>query len=376
MTEYKYLGKTVKDTGEKGLDNPSEFRGIIKSIISDYKEGKIPKETAKGRLLLLYRLTFPEYNHKVSKISEKTLENVRKEIKEAMKELGGDGKMACKTKRTVKKLSKKQMISYLKKWLRGRGIDPDTIDLEAIVDESLSYEENKQIVLEHIKPLLEIKEEELKREEDKSLSELKEHLFKEAMKIHEQRDWEEREEDERIKAKHVIDLMEAKSEKQAYNWFLTWLDNLHKMDAYDIEGVDYIPELSEDNGKENKENINWTEVLKMDSGIRTKNKAKSKKENKEKIDKPKAKTKKLLEYTMEFLEARNRLIKYLKEHEVDNEQLKEVWAEILKMQGKDINRAKRADKAKKAKRSLRKSVHNILKWITNPYQYDLLGVDE
>ena len=105
MGEYTYLGKRVEDIGNNGLDHPEEFRGILKCILSDYERGKISKDTAKGRLLLLYRLTFPEHNHKVSKIPEKELEKIRKEIKEAMKELG-DEKMTCKTK---KKKSKKDM---------------------------------------------------------------------------------------------------------------------------------------------------------------------------------------------------------------------------------------------------------------------------
>lgn len=259
------------------------------------------------------------------------------------------------------------MILYLKRFLEGRGIDPDLIDLEALVDENLSYEENKRNILEHIKPMLKKKEKELKKEEDKALAELKDHLFREAMKIENERPWEEREKDESTKAKYVIDLNEAKSEKQAYNWFFTWLDNLDKLDLYDIEGVDYLPELSkeeENNGKKDN-NINWKEVLREDKGNK---KDKSK-------DKPKAQVKNLLEYTKDYLEARDKLIKYLESHNIDKEVLTKLWEELLKMQGKNVTKAKKTDKAKKAKKCLKIKVPNILKWVTNPSKYDLKGVD-
>ena len=336
MTEYKYLGKTVKDTGEKGLDNPSEFRGIIKSIISDYKEGKIPKETAKGRLLLLYRLTFPEHNHKVSKIPKRHLEKIREEIKEAMKKIGGDI-MTSKTKRTVKKLSKKQMISYLKKWLRGRGIDPDLVDLEALVDEKLTYEENKQLIMDHIKPLLKQDETKLNNYEDKALNDLKNYIFSEAMKIHEQRDFEEKERDEQTKADVVFDLNNAKSEDELYNMFLTWMENLDKFDEFDIEGIDYL------GGSMAKNEVNKEELKKL---------------------------------VKRFIKSRIELANYLKQHKVDENDLKEIWEEILKLEGKNVEKSVKVDKKKKAKEKLKPTVNNILKWMINPAKYDLIGVDE
>ena len=335
MGEYKYLGKRVEDIGNNGLDHPEEFRGILKCILSDYERGKISKDTAKGRLLLLYRLTFPEHNHKVSKIPEKELKEIRKEIKEAMKELG-DEKMTCKTKKKKsKKLSKKQMIHYLKKFLKGRGIDPDIVDLDALVDENLTYEENKQIILEHIKPLLKKDEKELKNYEDKALNDLKNHLFNEAMKIHENRDFEEKERDEETKAKVVFDLSKAKSEEELYNMFLTWMENLDNFDEFDIEGIDYLG----DNMKE----ANKDELIKL---------------------------------VRKFLKAKIELANYLKEHKVDEDELKEIWKEILKLEGKDVEKSMKIDKKKKAKKRLKPTVNNIIKWMINPAKYDLVGVDE
>jgi len=41
MSKNKYLGRSVKDTGKKGLDNLSEVRGISRKIVQDVKSGKI-----------------------------------------------------------------------------------------------------------------------------------------------------------------------------------------------------------------------------------------------------------------------------------------------------------------------------------------------
>jgi len=87
MSRYVYLGKRVKDVKAKGLDSPREFRGIKREIIKDYRSGRINEKKARGRLLLLYRLTFPSKNAKVKKIPKSERAKIRKEIKKAMKEL-------------------------------------------------------------------------------------------------------------------------------------------------------------------------------------------------------------------------------------------------------------------------------------------------
>ncbi|CAI1492062.1 Protein conserved in hyperthermophilic archaea [Thermococcus nautili] len=48
-----YLGKRVRDTGKKGLDNLREVRDICKAILEDYKKKKIPYATAMRRLVFL-----------------------------------------------------------------------------------------------------------------------------------------------------------------------------------------------------------------------------------------------------------------------------------------------------------------------------------
>ncbi|NJE01834.1 hypothetical protein [Thermococcus sp. JdF3] len=48
-----YLGKRVKDTGRKGLDNLREVEDICKAILSDYQRGKISYAKAMRRLVFL-----------------------------------------------------------------------------------------------------------------------------------------------------------------------------------------------------------------------------------------------------------------------------------------------------------------------------------
>jgi len=48
-----YLGRRVKDTGKKGLDNLREVRDICKAILNDYKRGRIPYAKAMRRLVFL-----------------------------------------------------------------------------------------------------------------------------------------------------------------------------------------------------------------------------------------------------------------------------------------------------------------------------------
>ncbi|NJE27049.1 hypothetical protein E3E22_10595 [Thermococcus sp. MV5] len=86
-SRYKYLGKRIKDRKKKGLDSAREFYDMIKAILRDYKSGKISDKTARGRLLLLYRLSFKKNNSKIKDLSNSTLLRIRKRIKEAMKEI-------------------------------------------------------------------------------------------------------------------------------------------------------------------------------------------------------------------------------------------------------------------------------------------------
>ncbi|BAD85538.1 hypothetical protein, conserved [Thermococcus kodakarensis KOD1] len=87
--KYKYLGRRVKDRGQKGLDSAREFYDIIKAILRDYKAGRITGKTARGRLLLLYRLSFKKNNSKIRHLSNSTLQRIRRRIKKAMEEVKG-----------------------------------------------------------------------------------------------------------------------------------------------------------------------------------------------------------------------------------------------------------------------------------------------
>ena len=48
-----YLGKRVKDTGEKGLDNLREVRDICEAILRDYRRRRISYAKAMRRLVFL-----------------------------------------------------------------------------------------------------------------------------------------------------------------------------------------------------------------------------------------------------------------------------------------------------------------------------------
>lgn len=86
MGKNIYLGVTVKDIGKRGLSNKKEFENIIKAIIKEYKNKKINRRVAMGRLLLLYRLTFKKNNSNL-RISKRTASMIRREITFAMKML-------------------------------------------------------------------------------------------------------------------------------------------------------------------------------------------------------------------------------------------------------------------------------------------------
>ncbi len=83
----KYLGHRVPDIGGAGLDSPKEFRAIKNAILRDYRSGCISRGTARGGLLLLYRLTYPKHNSKASGISPRTRETLRKEIRDALRRI-------------------------------------------------------------------------------------------------------------------------------------------------------------------------------------------------------------------------------------------------------------------------------------------------
>jgi len=52
-------------------------------------------------------------------------------------------------------MDKKEMIRRLKKFVESKGIDPQLIDFEALVDSNLTYQENKKIIVDEMKKIKE-----------------------------------------------------------------------------------------------------------------------------------------------------------------------------------------------------------------------------
>jgi uncharacterized protein YlxW (UPF0749 family) len=133
-----------------------------------------------------------------------------------------------------KPMNKALQIYNLKKFLKKHGIDEDLIDLEALVDSSLTYPENKKIVANYIKNMIKNKE----YDAEKYDAEYIQHLLNIARELHEERSEQAREYDEKIKSKKVIDLEKSKHPEKDLE---KWSKNMGKMD---ILGIDFIPDFS------------------------------------------------------------------------------------------------------------------------------------
>jgi len=107
--------------------------------------------------------------------------------------------------------------------LRKMGIEPDTVDLDAILDPTLTYRENWENVLKAIG-----KGSDRTIEEDEAEAQRREFLEREAERFEDERSAVSRGEDEHKAAKKVLKLSEENLEK--------WEEH---PDEYDIEGVDY-----------------------------------------------------------------------------------------------------------------------------------------
>jgi len=79
---YKYLGKKVEDTGEKGLDSVEECKAIADAILEDYEEGRISYRTAMSRLNLLELIA-----EKNSKFTSSETAACREHVDEVREEL-------------------------------------------------------------------------------------------------------------------------------------------------------------------------------------------------------------------------------------------------------------------------------------------------
>jgi len=82
--ENIYLGKSVKDTGKKGLDNLKEVRGIARRILLDYKKKRINYRTAMSRMNLLTLVVSRDsdfQNPRKKARAKKIIERYRKRLK-------------------------------------------------------------------------------------------------------------------------------------------------------------------------------------------------------------------------------------------------------------------------------------------------------
>jgi len=80
-----YLGKSVPDVGKPGLDSIKEVSGICKSIVRDYKRGKIGYRTAMSRLnlmeLIIARDSDFTFNARKERRGRVIVEKYRKKLK-------------------------------------------------------------------------------------------------------------------------------------------------------------------------------------------------------------------------------------------------------------------------------------------------------
>lgn len=116
MANTVYLGKRVKDTGEKGLDNLREVKDICRETINDYSKGKIPYAKAMRRLNFLKTTVIKrdsklegkkrkayaiveEFKERLRKLREKVEGEVRKKKNAKKKRAGRKSKKRNKRKR-------------------------------------------------------------------------------------------------------------------------------------------------------------------------------------------------------------------------------------------------------------------------------------
>ena len=102
--ENIYLGKRVPDIAKPGLDSTKEVSGICKSIVRDYKSGRISYKTAMSRLnlmeLIIARDSDFTFNARKERQAREIVEKYRKKLM--------SGKMARRKKTTRRKTRRKK----------------------------------------------------------------------------------------------------------------------------------------------------------------------------------------------------------------------------------------------------------------------------
>ncbi|WP_324735304.1 hypothetical protein VFC49_09160 [Thermococcus sp. SY098] len=117
MANTIYLGKRVKDTGEKGLDNLREVRDICKEIIHDFVSGKISYAKAMRRLNFL-KTTVIKRDSKLEGKKRKAyaiVENFKKKLRNLREKVEGRVRKKKKANSKSKKKGKKGKKSKKKR---------------------------------------------------------------------------------------------------------------------------------------------------------------------------------------------------------------------------------------------------------------------
>jgi len=86
--DYVYLGKTVRDTGQEGLDSLREVRDIADAIIDNCVSGRISYRKAMSQMNLLELVVTKSKKLKAKGLTSKARAIVDKKREELMEECG------------------------------------------------------------------------------------------------------------------------------------------------------------------------------------------------------------------------------------------------------------------------------------------------
>lgn len=116
-------------------------------------------------------------------------------------------------------------VSAIKRLLKQKGIEPDLVDVDAYVDETLTLSENARIIQEDLKFIMNSKKPSMETQNQKKID-----RFIQAVDIYEKKTRSQKLMDSRKNAKETF----TKSDLTDEN-FKTWKNQTNR---YDIEGVD------------------------------------------------------------------------------------------------------------------------------------------
>jgi hypothetical protein len=121
--------------------------------------------------------------------------------------------------------NKSFQVSAIKRLLKQKGIDPDLIDVDAMVDSTLSLQENARIIMEDVKLM-----QEMGNLAPETVSDTKITNFLKAVEIFQRKSWNRQLMDSKRQARITFTKSKLSNEN-----FKTWHENTNR---YDIEGVD------------------------------------------------------------------------------------------------------------------------------------------